>query len=112
MIVAMLLSLPTVSFNVERTFAADKRDFRVVNDTSTTLDALYVSTSNATNWGDNILGQKIPSGASAHLSYTGKDSECLFDLKGVFSDGIEVDEKQVNLCKVGTYTFNDDKPLQ
>ena len=107
-VVATALALPIVSFNVHRVLADDKRDFSVINQTSTTLEALYISTSGSNNWGENVLDKSVPSGESAELHYTGNSSDCLFDIKGVFSDGVETDERQVDFCKVGTYTFHDE----
>ncbi|HAA29200.1 MAG TPA: hypothetical protein DCE56_17735 [Cyanobacteria bacterium UBA8553] len=107
-VVATALALPIVSFNIDRALADDKRDFSIINNTSTALDALYISASGSNNWGDNVLEKSIPSGDSADLHYTGNSSDCLFDIKGVFSDGVETDERQVDFCKVGTYTFHDE----
>lgn len=106
--VATALALPIVSFNVDKAFADDNRDFSIVNNTSTTLDALYISASGSNNWGENVLEKSLPSGDSAELHYTGNSSDCLFDIKGVFSDGVETEERQVDFCKVGTYTFDDE----
>lgn len=106
-VVATALALPILAFNVDRTLADDKRDFSVVNNTKTPLDALYISVSGFNSWGENVLDKSVPSGESVKLHYTGNSSDCLFDIKGVFSDGVETDERQVDFCKVGTYTFHD-----
>ena len=107
-VVATVLSLPIVSFNIPSALADDQRDFTVVNNTSTPLKALFVSLSGSTTWGENVLDESIPTGASTDLSYVGEASSCLFDIKGIFLDGAETEDRQVDFCKVGTYTFNDE----
>lgn len=107
---ATTLSLPIIMFNVHSAFAEIYRDFKVVNNTNTPLEALYVTASSAADWGGNILDKKIAAGESAELRYTGNVSSCLFDVKGIFSDGVETDERQVDFCKVGTYRFRDEQP--
>ena len=106
-VVATALALPIVAFNIDRTLADNKRDFSIVNNTNTSLNALYISASGSNDWGENVLDKSVPSGGSAQLHYTGNSSDCLFDIKGVFSDGVETDERQVDFCKVGKYTFHD-----
>jgi hypothetical protein len=107
-IVVTVLSLPIVSFNISSALADDQRDFTVVNNTSTTLEALFVSSSGSTTWGENVLDESIPTGASTALNYMGEASDCLFDIKGIFSDGVETEDRRVDFCKVSTYTFNDE----
>ena len=106
--VATVLSLPIISFNIPSALADDQRDFTVVNNTSTTLKALFISSSGSTMWGENVLDESIPTGASTELNFIGEASDCLFDIKGIFSDGAETEDRQVDFCKVGTYTFNNE----
>lgn len=85
---------------------ANHLDFKVHNRTGVPLTQLYVSSSSRGIWEEDVLGRGIlPSGQSAKINFTGNHNGCLFDILAVFSDGDEVVDPSVNLCRVSDVTF-------
>jgi hypothetical protein len=87
---------------------ADVQNFTMRNNTSTTIERVYISSNNDDNWGRDRLGrtQVIRPGNSHRFNFTGFD-ECVFDIKVVFSDGDESEKRGVNLCQISTFNVNE-----
>ena len=87
---------------------ADPRDFTLINNTGTDIHQVYVSPSNLTDWGDDILGEDIlPGGATVAIHFQRfSDGACLYDIKVVTDTGNEGTLGQVNLCTTDTVTFS------
>ena len=90
--------------------AADPRDFVLINNTGDVIDFIYVSPSNQTEWGDDVLGQDIlENGAEVTILFPSArftPGDCLYDIKVVTASGNEGQLGQVNLCETHTVTFN------
>lgn len=87
--------------------AADRR-VEVVNKTGTMLVGFYASRVNVADWEENILaGQKLKSGESIIVDVDDGSGGCLFDFKGVFSDGEEVVSEDNNVCELEQFTFEE-----
>jgi len=100
---AMALVLGSVS-----TAFADPRDFVLINGTGTIISEVYVSASNLTKWGEDILGRDVLMPDENVTINFGKFSEgdCLYDIKVITDEGAEGQLTQVNLCTKNTVTFN------
>jgi hypothetical protein len=88
---------------------ADQRDFTVVNNSSLVLTQVYVTASDTTAWGDDIMGRDVlnPS-ETVDVSFKGFDgSSCLYDVKVMGQGGQEGYLYKVDLCTVSTVTFSD-----
>ena len=87
---------------------ADKRDFTLVNNSSSILVMAYVAPSEDTNWGDDILDDDVLyPGDTWDVSFSRFDPGfCLYDVKVVSKTGAEGVIYKVNLCRVDTVTFN------
>lgn len=97
---AMLLAPHTAS--------ADQRDFTLVNETGRTITNAYVSSSNYSHWGSDVLGSDVlPSGRSTGIRFTGGASaQCYYDIRVVTRGGAEGTLYEVNLCATSTVTFD------
>src|SRR5690606_10568677 len=85
--------------------AADKK-VTVVNDTKTSIVAIYASTVGARTWEEDILGDDtLAPGESVEIDMDDGSGKCLFDLKAEFKDGTETVQAKLNVCKVGEFTF-------
>ena len=87
--------------------AADRR-VEVVNKTGVMLVGFYASRVNVADWEENILsGQKLKSGDSIIVDIDDGSGGCLFDFRGVFSDGEEVISEDNNVCELEQFTFEE-----
>ena len=86
---------------------ADNRDFKLLNNTSWTIDSVYVSSSDAKGWGDDLLGaSSLDAGQNMSVTWSGFLSlNCYYDVRVVFSGTPRVDIHwdRVNVC--GFYTM-------
>ncbi len=86
---------------------AQDRRVRIVNETGYTIMEFYGSNKGTTSWEEDILGSDVlGSGQSVVVDFDDGTGYCKFDFKAVFSDGDEVVKKNVNVCEIGTFTFN------
>lgn len=87
-------------------FAAGKQDFTLVNKTGYEIDQVYVSKSNASDWGDDILGtDTMANGTSEEIEFEPKDSTCTWDLMVVWTDKTKAEWGKINLCETSTVTI-------
>ena len=103
---AMLaLALVISSFS---TAFADPRDFVLINNTGRILHQVYVSPSNVTDWGDDIMGRDVlMPGETVTITFAKfTQGDCFYDIKVITEDGAEGQLNQVNLCETNTVTFN------
>lgn len=92
------------------TTAASALDRRVVvvNNTSYDIMEFYASNVGTEEWEEDILGKhKLPSGASVTINIDDGSGYCKYDFRAVFDDGDEAVKRGVNVCEIGTFTFND-----
>ena len=105
--VAIVLSLPVASLTVE-TVLAQQQDlvFTLVNKTDATLSEFYASPTGVDNWEEDILGQDVLNvGDSGTITIADGRETCIYDIKGVFTDGDSAEQYKVNLCETETYEF-------
>jgi len=83
------------------------RHVTVVNNTGFTMVKFYGSNTGSDNWEEDILGNDVlPSGSSVDINFDDASGYCKFDFKAVFEDGDELVRQNVNVCEVGTFTYN------
>ncbi|MDK3020768.1 hypothetical protein [Pseudodonghicola flavimaris] len=88
------------------TLAAD-RIVTIVNETGYTMVEFYGSNNGTTSWEEDILGDDtLPHGESVDVNFDDGTGHCIFDFLAVFEDGDQVKQEDVDVCKVGTFTFN------
>ena len=79
----------------------------IVNRTGYTMVEFYGSHTDADSWQEDILGLDVlPSGRSMNVNFDDGTGYCIFDLKAVFEDGDVLEEFGVNICRIGTFTYN------
>ncbi|MVO15049.1 hypothetical protein [Parasedimentitalea huanghaiensis] len=87
--------------------AALDRRVRIVNQTGYVLVEFYGSNKGSRSWEEDILGPDVlGSGQSVMINFDDGTGYCKFDFKAVFDDGDELIRKNVNICEIGTYTYN------
>ena len=104
-----VLALGTALLTAAPSASADQRDFRVVNDSNSTIMRLYVSPASSDRWGPDQLGDGVihPGNSfSLHFDQGQAGNTCLFDLRIVTASGSAVEKHEVNLCRTSTVTYS------
>jgi hypothetical protein len=102
-----MLALMLVVASTATAFA-DPRDFTLINNTSQVITEVYVSASNQTDWGEDVLGRDVlMPGENVDIAFQRfTPGDCLYDVKVITESGAEGELGQVNLCETTTVTFN------
>ncbi len=101
-----LLAL-TLLFTSASTVSAQDRRVKIVNKTGFTIVRFYGSNKGRTSWEEDILGSDvISSGRSMMINFDDGSGYCKFDFKAVFDDGDVLIKKNINICEIGTFTYN------
>ena len=101
-----LLAL-TLLFTSASTVSALDRNVRIVNNTGYTIVRFYGSNKGSDSWEEDILGEDVlPSGSSVRIDFDDGSGYCKFDFKAVFDDGDVLEKRNINVCKIGTFTYN------
>src|SRR5688572_5142331 len=105
-----VLALMLVVASVSTAAAADPRDFTLINNTGTTIDYVYVSSSLSSEWGEDVLGQDVlEADRTVDILFPGgrlKAEDCVFDIKVVTDTGAEGLLTEVHLGSTRTVTFS------
>jgi hypothetical protein len=100
------LALGVAVLGATASVAAD-RNVTIVNQTGYAVIELYGSNAGTSSWEEDILDVDIlPHGSSVSVNFDDGTGHCMFDFKAVFEDGDEVIEDGVDVCSIGTFTFN------
>lgn len=85
---------------------AAERDisFSVVNKTGATLRALYGGPSSSSDWGDNVLGEKVESGETVIVTIAGTRA-CKYDFRYELDGRDAYEEHAINICKIDGRQF-------
>ena len=102
-----LVALMLVAVSAAPAFA-DPRDFTLINNTGQVITEVYVSASNQTDWGEDVLGRDVlmPTETVDITFQRFISGDCLYDIKVISESGAEGQLDQVNLCETHTVTFN------
>lgn len=86
---------------------AGGQDFTLVNDTGVDLHNLFVSPTNSDNWGEDILGEDVlEDGQSVDVSFSHKETECIWDFQVRDEEGNGVTWDNIDLCKYEKITLH------
>lgn len=86
--------------------AALDRRVTVVNNTGFTIVEFYGSNTGANTWQEDILGADVlPSGQSVVINFDDETGYCMFDFRAVFEDGEILERGGINVCEIGTFTY-------
>lgn len=87
---------------------AEDRRVVIVNATSYSIEEFYASNVGTDDWEEDILGQDILlPGQQVTINIDDGTGHCRYDFKAVFDDGDEARKDAVNVCEIGTFTFNE-----
>jgi hypothetical protein len=85
---------------------ADSRDFTLWNRSDQYIWYVYVSPSEKTSWGDDVMGSDVLAPDSSVFIYFTGNGGCTYDIKVVGGTGDEGYLYNVDLCATSTVTFS------
>ena len=99
-LVAALLSYPLVA-------DAEDVQFTIINDTDSPLVGFYVTHSKTDQWGANLVpdGQFLAVGSQIGVIIDDGRTTCLYDIRADFQDGGNLEDYEINVCELDSYTF-------
>lgn len=87
---------------------AQDRRVRIHNDTSVTLYRFYSTDSGSDRWGSDVMGSStLEPGRSMRLNFDNDYGYCLFDFKAEFADGQVLERREVNVCEIADYYYQE-----
>jgi hypothetical protein len=98
---------PVAQNQVAPTTAADGQDrrVRIVNNSGQTIRFVYGSPVTQSNYGrDRIPTTTLSAGGAAVVDFNDNNGQCQYDLRVVLADGTNVDQRNVNICRVALWT--------
>jgi PhoPQ-activated pathogenicity-related protein len=101
-----LLLAPLSALAASAVLAQDLQ-FTLYNETSSALVEFYISTSESDSWEENLIVSPIEAGDSATVLITDGETVCEYDIFGVFENGAEAEDYELNLCELGSYTYTE-----
>ena len=104
---AVLLSIP-MAFATNAIALATDLNFQLFNNTSATLMELYMSPTDLDDWEEDILGPNVlaPQERGNVTIADGRET-CMYDILGIFDDDEQVEDYQVDLCELESYSFTE-----
>lgn len=83
------------------------RNVNIHNNTGYTIYRFYSTNSGASKWGNDVMGSStLPDGTYMHLNFDNRYNYCQFDFRIEFEDGSSHEERNIDVCTVGDFTFN------
>ena len=98
-------SAAIVSFAAASALAEDL-DFLLVNESPSPVTQLYVSPASSGSYEDNLLqGGILNADYEVDVLIAGSQSTCVYNIHAVFDDGERLEDYGLDLCELGSYTF-------
>lgn len=81
-------------------------DFTLVNKTGLTILEVYVSPTSDDEWGEDVMGRDVLGDDEAvEITFSRRETECVWDLRVVDDDRDAVVWKKLNLCEASEITL-------
>jgi hypothetical protein len=97
----------TLLASASATEALDRR-VRVINNTSEVMMKFQASNRDRRTWEEDILGRDVlRPGQSVVININDGSGYCVFDFRATFRSGATATRRQVNVCRVASWTIND-----
>lgn len=103
LVAALMLLFSTASF------AADSRDFTVINGTGYDVKGLYINPPGDEAWTDNELSGTLGNGNKYDVKFSGADRGCTWNMKVIWTDNSWQIFRGLDLCKISNVTLKYDK---
>lgn len=83
------------------------RNVNIHNNTGYTIYRFYSTNAGASKWGNDVMGSStLADGNYMQLNFDNQYDYCKFDFRIEFEDGTSAEERGVDVCTVGDFTWN------
>lgn len=102
-IIALALAL---SVSAAGAALAEDLEFTLINGSNSDVVAFHVSHAGTSSWEENLIaGGYLPSGNEIAILIADGRSTCVYDVRTEFADGQKLEDYGLDLCEMGSYTF-------
>lgn len=85
---------------------AEDLEFMLINLSPADINGFYVSPASSGNWQENLLdGAYLPAGNEVGVWIADGLTTCISDLRVEFADGDVLEDFGLDLCELGSYTY-------
>lgn len=82
------------------------RNVLIINQSGETVYRFYGSNSTRSSWEEDILGANVlPNGRSVNINFADGSNVCSFDFKIELVSGRVIEDYNVNVCRIASYTI-------
>ncbi len=82
--------------------------FSLLNDATASITSFQTSPVSQSSWGSNLMaGYELPPNGEVEVAIEDGVGVCEYDILVTFEDGSTVDDRNVNLCDLGSYSVHD-----
>ncbi|WP_170764559.1 hypothetical protein [Ruegeria lacuscaerulensis] len=101
-------ALAALALTAASSVCAEDLEFLLYNDSSADLVGFNISPASSGDWEDDLLeGGYLAPGYEIGVDIADGLTTCIYDIRGIFSDGSSAEDFELNLCDLGEYTFTD-----
>ncbi len=87
-------------------FSQDRR-VTIINNTDFTIVRFHGSNQGTDSWEEDILGRNVlKPQAKLKINFDDGTGFCRFDFRAVFNDGDVLVQNDINVCEIGSFTYN------
>ena len=102
-IIALALAL---SVSIGGAALAEDLEFTLINGSNADVTAFHVSHAGTSSWEENLIaGGFLPVGNEIDILIADGRSTCIYDVRTEFADGQSYEDYGLDLCQMGSYTF-------
>ena len=85
---------------------AEDLEFTLINGSDAAVTAFHVSHAGTSSWEENLIeGGFLPVGNEIDILIADGRSTCVYDIRTEFADGQTFEDYGLDLCQMGSYTF-------
>ncbi|WP_414472976.1 hypothetical protein [Microvirga sp. M2] len=105
-IIATLAAAGFIAALASTAASAANRKVDIINETGLTMSEFYASSTGTEDWEEDILGADIMEpGDTFEIDIDDGSGACHFDFKAVFTNGSSHVRRNVNVCKISSFTY-------
>lgn len=106
--IALLASVATLALAAQPILAQNV-EFSLVNESSHTLTYFYTSPSISSDWGNDLFEEIgiLEPGYMATVFIGDGSDECLYDFRFETAEGGELEDYEIDICELDSYTVTD-----
>lgn len=99
------LALFTGAIGMTQSAAGQDRRVWIANNCNQAMTEFYASNAGTGDWEEDILGSDVlMPGRRIRINMRDGSGYCIFDFKAVFRNGREIIRRNINVCRVDTWT--------